>query len=140
MQKIKGLLIIIVVLSGLVSHAFAEDVPIYTYRVINAYPHDMKAFTQGLVYEGGFLYEGTGIKGASTLRKVKLETGKCISCGSCVRACAEIKGFHVFSFVNRGFVTRMRAPFGRSLVDTTCDGCGECVKVCPTAALREKAV
>ncbi len=65
---------------------------------------------------------------------VKLETGKCISCGSCVRACAEIKGLHVLSFVGRGFATRMTAPFGRSLVDTECDGCGECVKVCPTAA------
>lgn len=66
---------------------------------------------------------------------VKLETGKCISCGSCVRACAEVKGLHVFSFIGRGFSTRMNAPFGRSLVDTDCDGCGECVKVCPTAAL-----
>jgi glutamine cyclotransferase len=78
MQKIKGLLIIIVVLSGLVSHAFAESVPIYTYKVINAYPHDRKAFTQGLAIDGGFLYEGTGIKGASTLRKVKLETGSAV--------------------------------------------------------------
>jgi glutamine cyclotransferase len=49
-------------------------VPIYTYRVINAYPHDAEAFTQGLVFEGGYLYEGTGIKGASSLRKVQLET------------------------------------------------------------------
>jgi len=74
MQKISGLLII-VVLSGLVSHAFAEAVPIYTYRVVNAYPHQREAFTQGLVFDRGYLYEGTGIKGASTLRKVKLETG-----------------------------------------------------------------
>ncbi len=66
---------------------------------------------------------------------VKMETGKCISCGSCVRACAEIKGLTVLSFVGRGFATRMTAPFGRSLVNTECDGCGECIKVCPTAAL-----
>jgi glutamine cyclotransferase len=52
-----------------------ETVPIYTYSVINAYPHDKEAFTQGLVFVDGYLYEGTGIKGASTLRKVKLETG-----------------------------------------------------------------
>lgn len=66
---------------------------------------------------------------------IKMETGKCISCGSCVRACAEIKGLDVLSFVNRGFKTRMTVPFGRSLVESSCDGCGECVKVCPTAAI-----
>ncbi|MEW5817318.1 MAG: FAD-dependent oxidoreductase, partial [Spirochaetota bacterium] len=70
--------------------------------------------------------------------KIKMEIHKCISCGSCVRACAEIKGLNVFSFVNRGFKTRMTAPFGRSLVDTACDGCGECVKVCPTAGVMGK--
>ena len=70
--------------------------------------------------------------------KIKMEIHKCISCGSCVRACAEVKGLDVFSFVGRGFTTRMEAPFGRSLVNTACDGCGECVKVCPTAALMEK--
>lgn len=74
MQKIKGIFIIVVLL-GVASHAFAEAVPIYTYQVINAYPHDGEAFTQGLVFDGGFLYEGTGLKGASTLRKVNLETG-----------------------------------------------------------------
>ncbi len=69
---------------------------------------------------------------------VKMEFSKCINCGNCVRACAEIKGLDVLAYVNRGFVTRMRAPFGKSLVNTTCDGCGECVKVCPTAAVMMK--
>ena len=49
---------------------------IYTYKVINSYPHDVKAFTQGLVFEGGDLYEGTGLRGRSTLRRVELETGE----------------------------------------------------------------
>ncbi len=49
--------------------------PEYGYRVVHAYPHDREAFTQGLEYRGGFLYEGTGLEGKSTLRKVKLETG-----------------------------------------------------------------
>jgi formate dehydrogenase major subunit len=71
---------------------------------------------------------------------IKMETGKCITCGSCVRACAEIKKLNVFSFVNRGFKTRMTVPFGKSLVDSECDGCGECAKVCPTAAIVMKTV
>jgi len=44
----------------------------YTYKVINTFPHDRKAFTQGLVFEDGVLYEGTGLPGRSTLRKVEL--------------------------------------------------------------------
>ena len=50
--------------------------PEYTYKVIHTYPHDPTAFTQGLEYRDGFLYEGTGREGHSTLRKVVLETGK----------------------------------------------------------------
>ncbi|MBN1804297.1 MAG: glutaminyl-peptide cyclotransferase [Sedimentisphaerales bacterium] len=48
---------------------------IYKYKIINSYPHDREAFTQGLVYEDGILYEGTGRNGYSELRKVELETG-----------------------------------------------------------------
>ncbi len=50
--------------------------PEYGYQVVHAYPHDPNAFTQGLEYRAGFLYEGTGLKGRSSLRKVQLETGK----------------------------------------------------------------
>jgi len=50
--------------------------PEYGYQVVHAYPHDPNAFTQGLEYRAGFLYEGTGLKGHSSLRKVQLETGK----------------------------------------------------------------
>jgi len=49
--------------------------PIYTYKTVRAFPHDRTAFTQGLVFADGFLYEGTGLYGRSTLRKVDLETG-----------------------------------------------------------------
>lgn len=48
----------------------------YTYRIVNTYPHDENAFTQGLVYENGSLYESTGLYGSSTLRRVKLENGE----------------------------------------------------------------
>ena len=47
----------------------------WTYTVVNTFAHDPKAFTQGLVFEDGFLYEGTGLNGRSELRKVELETG-----------------------------------------------------------------
>ncbi|MBM4400796.1 MAG: glutaminyl-peptide cyclotransferase, partial [Crenarchaeota archaeon] len=47
----------------------------YTYEVVKEYPHDQNAFTQGLVIEKGVLYEGTGLYGSSTLRRVELETG-----------------------------------------------------------------
>ena len=46
------------------------------YRVVHVYPHDPEAFTQGLVYLDGFLYEGTGLHGRSSIRKVRLENGE----------------------------------------------------------------
>jgi glutaminyl-peptide cyclotransferase len=54
----------------------APPAPQYGFRVVKTYPHDRSAFTQGLEYRDGFLYEGTGQVGRSTLRKVKLETGQ----------------------------------------------------------------
>ena len=51
-------------------------VPLYTYRVVRTYPHDPNAFTQGLQFLDGVLYEGTGLNGRSSIRKVQLETGK----------------------------------------------------------------
>jgi glutamine cyclotransferase len=50
----------------------------YSYRVINVYPHDREAFTQGLVYDKGVLFEGTGQRAGSTLREVEPETGRII--------------------------------------------------------------
>jgi glutaminyl-peptide cyclotransferase len=49
-----------------------------TFRVVRTYPHDASAFTQGLIYRDGFLFESTGRYGQSTLRKVKLETGEVV--------------------------------------------------------------
>ncbi len=47
----------------------------YTFKIVRTFPHDPTAFTQGLAYRDGFLYEGTGLKGRSSLRKIRLETG-----------------------------------------------------------------
>ena len=52
----------------------SKIIPVYTYKVVTTYPHDRSAFTEGLVFEDGLLYEGTGLHGNTTLRRVKLET------------------------------------------------------------------
>ena len=48
----------------------------FGYQIVNVYPHSSLAFTQGLVYDEGMLYEGTGLYGRSTLRRVDLESGR----------------------------------------------------------------
>ena len=48
----------------------------YGYQIVRTYPHDSSAFTQGLLYLDGYLYESTGLQGRSTVRKTELETGK----------------------------------------------------------------
>lgn len=53
-----------------------ESLPVYTYEVVRSWPHDTHAFTQGLVFYQGALYESTGRNGASTLRRVELQTGR----------------------------------------------------------------
>lgn len=53
-----------------------ENPAFFGYRVVNSYPHDSGAYTQGLVYRDGFLYESTGLNSRSSLRKVRLETGE----------------------------------------------------------------
>jgi glutaminyl-peptide cyclotransferase len=54
-----------------------QDKPInYTYTILHTYPHDTSAFTEGLAYSDGYLYESTGLNGNSTLRKDDLVTGE----------------------------------------------------------------
>lgn len=55
-----------------------QRVPTYTFEIVNAYPHDPSAFTQGLVFYQGALYESTGLNGQSSIRKVDLQTGQVI--------------------------------------------------------------
>ncbi len=56
----------------------SAETPFYSYEIVNEYPHDPEAFTQGLIYQDDILYEGTGLRGESKLRKVELETGQVI--------------------------------------------------------------
>ncbi len=52
------------------------SVPTYGFEIVNTFKHDARAFTQGLVFHDGVLFESTGQLGESTLRKVDLETGR----------------------------------------------------------------
>lgn len=64
-------------LAGTVAAPWATAAtPVQGYKVVNTYPHDANAFTQGLFFHDGFLYEGTGLRGRSTIRKVEIATGK----------------------------------------------------------------
>jgi glutaminyl-peptide cyclotransferase len=52
--------------------------PTYGYRIVNVYPHDVQAYTQGLVFIDGYFFESTGLLGRSTLRKVEPATGRVV--------------------------------------------------------------
>lgn len=76
----------ILVISGLMSilqtdgsgQGQVSDLHEYDWRVVRVFPHDTTAFTQGLIFRDGYLYESTGRKGHSEIRKVRLETGEII--------------------------------------------------------------
>jgi glutamine cyclotransferase len=55
-----------------------KEIPVYGYEVVQSYPHDRFAFTEGLAWDRGILIESTGLKGGSTLRQVNLTTGEII--------------------------------------------------------------
>lgn len=69
---------VLAIAAGAVAAALPREssVPVSGFRVIATYPHDPGAFCQGLVYDGETLYEGTGVYGESSLRRVDLETGR----------------------------------------------------------------
>jgi glutaminyl-peptide cyclotransferase len=56
----------------------ADAAPTWRHQVLRSFPHDAEAFTQGLLFRDGFLYESTGQKGRSSLRKVEIETGRVV--------------------------------------------------------------
>jgi glutamine cyclotransferase len=78
MRRLAPVIIAVLVLANIVcacNNTPAQPIA-YTYRVTASYPHDPEAFTQGLVYVDGSVYEGTGLVGRSSLRRVDLETGE----------------------------------------------------------------
>lgn len=62
--------------SGANANSASGQVPVYGYEIVNTYPHDPQAFTQGLVFDNGTFLESTGLEKHSTLRRVELQTGK----------------------------------------------------------------
>jgi formate dehydrogenase alpha subunit len=64
---------------------------------------------------------------------------KCILCERCVNACGEIQFVNAIDVAHRGFNTKVAAPYDRSLLESTCLFCGQCVASCPVGALTEKS-
>jgi glutaminyl-peptide cyclotransferase len=63
-------------LALLAAASVRAETPVQSYKVVATYPHDPKAFTQGLEYRDGVLYEGTGLNGSSSIRRVDLLSGR----------------------------------------------------------------
>jgi glutaminyl-peptide cyclotransferase len=82
-----------------VARVFAAD----TYQVIHTYPHDQHAYTQGLIYLDGHLYESTGLNGQSSLRMEDLETGRILQ----------------FKDVSSKYFAEGLAPWGSTLIQLT---------------------
>ncbi|MCK9526695.1 MAG: glutaminyl-peptide cyclotransferase [Limnochordia bacterium] len=75
-RRQKAQMIVLVVLAcALVPCLLYAGEIAYSFVVVNTYPHDPQAFTQGLVFHDGYFYEGTGLYGESSLRKVRLDDG-----------------------------------------------------------------
>lgn len=66
------------------------------------------------------------------------DPSKCILCGRCVSTCRDRQNMSILDFTNRGINTEVAPPFGKSMADTPCIHCGQCIVSCPVAALREK--
>ena len=69
---------------------------------------------------------------------ILVDRNKCIVCGRCVRACAEIQNRDVWNFAQRGFQTKLVAGADQLMLDARCESCGQCVAYCPVGALHDK--
>jgi predicted molibdopterin-dependent oxidoreductase YjgC len=69
---------------------------------------------------------------------VRIDRNKCVLCGRCVRACAEIQVCNIWSFAGRGFESRLVAGADQPMLEAGCESCGQCVAYCPVGALYDK--
>jgi predicted molibdopterin-dependent oxidoreductase YjgC len=69
---------------------------------------------------------------------VDLDRDRCVFCGRCVRECDEVIGATALAFVERGVESLIDAPFGKSLLETPCVSCGQCIELCPVGALSSR--
>ena len=67
------------------------------------------------------------------------DPNKCILCRRCETMCNEVQTVGALAEVGRGFYTHVGSTFNRSMFETTCTFCGQCLSVCPTGALTEKS-
>jgi glutamine cyclotransferase len=74
---LRALMAVLALCAGLIA-APVLAAPVYGYKIAHIYPHDPDAFTEGLFYQDGYLYESTGLEGRSSIRKVRLETGEVV--------------------------------------------------------------
>lgn len=66
------------------------------------------------------------------------DPNKCILCGMCIRTCEEVMDVGILAFSSRGYSATAQPAFKKTMTETDCIGCGQCVSVCPTGALAEK--
>jgi formate dehydrogenase major subunit len=74
----------------------------------------------------------------ATSEDMIMDHNRCILCGRCVRACAELAGSYVLNFQNRGPANLVGLDLNASREESTCFGCGICLQVCPTGAIYNR--